>query len=190
MVHALTSRVPPPADVSRDAVLRLDRAALDHWWDLLGLNEASWWRKWKQPLSGRAVPQTAAAPVAQIKETVRLTVSGSAIAQPLEIKDRRLLALSNVFAGSFIGAPAGEPDPVWPRYTVTFDIQTGNGVRTPGYTIDYVKSRWTGEGFIYLPGRGTDRYRINIFTILRDGMDGAWHRASDAWSAAINSYLR
>ena len=50
VVDALASRVPPPADVRRDAVLRLDRAALDHWWDLLGLNEASWWRKWKRPL--------------------------------------------------------------------------------------------------------------------------------------------
>ena len=50
VVDALASRVPPPADVSRDAVLRLDRAALDQWWDLLGLNEASWWRTWKQPV--------------------------------------------------------------------------------------------------------------------------------------------
>ena len=51
VVEALAARVPPPPGVSRDAVLRLDRAALDQWWDTLGLDEASWWRKWKQPLA-------------------------------------------------------------------------------------------------------------------------------------------
>ena len=50
VVDALAARVPMPAAVTRDAVLRLDRAALDQWWDTLGLDEASWWRKWKRPL--------------------------------------------------------------------------------------------------------------------------------------------
>ena len=50
VVDALARRVPMPAAISRDAVLRLDRAALDQWWDTLGLDEATWWRKWKQPL--------------------------------------------------------------------------------------------------------------------------------------------
>ena len=49
-VDALAARAPMPAAVTRDAVLRLDRAALDQWWDTLGLDEASWWRKWKRPL--------------------------------------------------------------------------------------------------------------------------------------------
>jgi hypothetical protein len=42
-----------PVAVTRDAVLRLDRAALDQWWDALGLDEASWWRKWKRPVVAR-----------------------------------------------------------------------------------------------------------------------------------------
>ena len=50
VVDALAARVPMPAAVTRDAVLRLDRAALDQWWDTLGLDEASWWRKWKRPV--------------------------------------------------------------------------------------------------------------------------------------------
>jgi signal recognition particle receptor subunit beta len=49
VVDALAARVPMPAAVTRDAVLRLDRAALDQWWDTLGLDEAAWWRKWKRP---------------------------------------------------------------------------------------------------------------------------------------------
>ena len=37
VVDALTVRVPLPSTVSREAVLRLDRTALDRWWDALGL---------------------------------------------------------------------------------------------------------------------------------------------------------
>jgi hypothetical protein len=180
VVDALAVRVPAPPDVSRDAVLRLDRAALDRWWDLLGLNEASWWRKWKV-----GAPATAVG----IKETARITISGPGVAPPIEVTEARVLALSNVYAGAFIGAPASEPDAAWPRYAVTFDIQTRAGVKTGAYVIDYVKSRWTGEGFVHLPGRGDDRYRINIGTIMRGAQDGAWHHAAATWSEAINAQL-
>ena len=50
VVDALAARAPMPPTVARDAVLRLDRAALDQWWDALGLDEATWWRKWKRPV--------------------------------------------------------------------------------------------------------------------------------------------
>jgi hypothetical protein len=49
-VDALAARAPMPAAVMRDAVLRLDKAALDQWWDSLGLGEANWWRMWKAEL--------------------------------------------------------------------------------------------------------------------------------------------
>src|SRR3954469_7627707 len=153
VVDALSSRVPAPAGVSREAVLRLDKAALDQWWDALGLDEASWWRKWKQPLPGRGAA-TQGTPIAAIKETVRLTLTGPGLARPLESTDRRIMALSNVFAGAFIGAPASEPDASWSRYAVSFDIQTHDGVKSAAYMLDFVKNRWTGEGFIRLPGRG------------------------------------
>jgi hypothetical protein len=48
---ALARRVPPPAGVSREKVLALDRATLDLWWDALHLGEAEFWRRWK-----RAIP--------------------------------------------------------------------------------------------------------------------------------------
>jgi hypothetical protein len=94
-----------------------------------------------------------------------------------------------VYAGTFIGAPSAAPDAAWPRYAVTFDIQTRDGVKATAYMLDYAKSRWTGEGFIHLPGRGDERYRINIGTIMRDMQDGAWHRASDEWRRAIDPLL-
>ena len=45
----LAALVPPPEGVSRETTLRLDRKALDLYWDALGLGDTSWWRLWKQP---------------------------------------------------------------------------------------------------------------------------------------------
>jgi len=48
----MAALVPPPSGVTRDAVLRGDRAALERWWDALGLPNAAWWKllKMKQSL--------------------------------------------------------------------------------------------------------------------------------------------
>lgn len=47
VVDALADQVAMPPSVTRDAVLRLDRTALDLWWAEQGLGSAEWWRKWK-----------------------------------------------------------------------------------------------------------------------------------------------
>jgi hypothetical protein len=127
---------------------------------------------------------------AAIKETARLTVSRFGLAQAIEITDPAVLALSNVFAGTFIGEPATEPDAEWPRYAVAFDIQARDGIKVSAYVVAYCVNRWTGEGFVYLPGARDAVYRRNIATILRSGQEGRWHRASDPWSAALHPYLR
>lgn len=50
VVDALAARVPMPIGATRDAVLNLDRSALDLWWDALGLQNTTWWRQWKRPV--------------------------------------------------------------------------------------------------------------------------------------------
>jgi hypothetical protein len=45
--------VPPPPGVTRDSILRLDRAALDSWWNTLDLGDVSLWRHWEQTWTGR-----------------------------------------------------------------------------------------------------------------------------------------
>jgi hypothetical protein len=42
----LAALVPPPPGVTREAVLRGDRAQRDLWWDELGLGSADFWRDW------------------------------------------------------------------------------------------------------------------------------------------------
>ena len=45
--EALAAVLPPPAGVSREAVLQGDRAAIDAWWNELGLGSVRFWRQWK-----------------------------------------------------------------------------------------------------------------------------------------------
>jgi hypothetical protein len=44
----LAALIPPPSGVTRDAVLRGDRLALDRWWNALGVDAATWWRLLKK----------------------------------------------------------------------------------------------------------------------------------------------
>jgi FecR-like protein len=44
----------PPPGVSRDAVVRGERQALDRWWAALGLGDAKDWRRWKGKWPGAA----------------------------------------------------------------------------------------------------------------------------------------
>jgi FecR-like protein len=56
VADALADQVAMPAGVTRDQVLRLDRDALDAWWNALGLGDATWWRKWKLTSLDRPSP--------------------------------------------------------------------------------------------------------------------------------------
>ena len=49
VIDALDKIAPMPIGVTRDATHNLNRAALDLWWDSLGLQDTSWWRMWKGP---------------------------------------------------------------------------------------------------------------------------------------------
>jgi hypothetical protein len=127
---------------------------------------------------------------AEIKSTTKLSISPYGADFPIrEITDVRMLSLSNVFAGKFIGALTDAPRLSLPRYTISFDIQARDGVKTAGYVVQYCVDATTGEAFVYLPGNGEPAYRRNISAILRQGHDGRWHHASAEWRTAIQPYL-
>jgi len=118
-------------------------------------------------------------------ETVRLSVAGPGLTRPLEVTDPA--ALANVWAGTFIGHPADEPDKALPRYVVTFVVRPPHQQQaTPMYVVVVALDRKSGRGFVYLPGRGDDWYRMNAGTIQRDGQDGQWHEAARDWSDALS----
>jgi hypothetical protein len=120
--------------------------------------------------------------------TVRLTVAGPGLSSPVEVTSPDAIA-ANVWAGDFIGHPTTEPDKAFPRYDVSFYVEPPRKPVRMMYVVYYVRNPHTGQGFVYLPGRGDEWYRLNVSTILRDGQDGKWHEAVSAWSKAIATVL-
>jgi hypothetical protein len=132
------------------------------------------------------------APLAAKGPTVKLTVTGASLTHPVDITSGKALD-ANIWAGDFLGAPASEPEASLPRYTVSFFAAPPRqpvAVMAVMYVVQLALDTRSGEGFVYLPGEGDSDYRTNIHTILRDGQDGKWHRATPQWSGAIAQALR
>ena len=47
----------------------------------------------------------------------------------------------------------------------------------------------SGQGYIYLPGKGETWYTLNVSAILRDGQDGKWSYASSAWKSLVKPVI-
>ena len=52
----LSQIVPPPATVTKEGILRLDQPMLDRWWNELGFDDISVWRRWERSWAGTATP--------------------------------------------------------------------------------------------------------------------------------------
>jgi hypothetical protein len=52
----LSQFVPPPADVTKEGILQLDQPMFDLWWNELGFDDISVWRRWERSWAGRATP--------------------------------------------------------------------------------------------------------------------------------------
>jgi len=122
-------------------------------------------------------------------ETVRLSITGPGLTEPLVVTDAA--ALVHVWSDAFIGPMSGAPDTSLPRYQVSFHVLPARSreVRVM-YVVHYVVDPRTSEGFVYLPGRGEESYQLNVSTMLREKDDGRWHRAPRAWSRAISARLQ
>ena len=125
--------------------------------------------------------------------TVKLTLTGPALAASIEIVEPALLDGSNVYAGSFLGeTQQAAPSVEKPIYTVSFHVQSPEWMRRPVkamYAVSVARDARTGALWLYLPGRGEAGYALNVGTILRDGQDGHWHRPPQAWASALAKYL-
>jgi hypothetical protein len=52
----LRQLVPPPANVTKEGILRLDQPMLDLWWNQLGFDDISVWRHWERSWAGSTTP--------------------------------------------------------------------------------------------------------------------------------------
>jgi hypothetical protein len=46
----------------------------------------------------------------------------------------------------------------------------------------------TGQGYVYLPGKADEPYRLNTKAIYR-GREGNWFRATAAWQTAFRNVV-
>lgn len=123
--------------------------------------------------------------------TVKITISGGGLARAIEITDRQVLALSNVWIGDFLDVsrtPESEAPKSLVGYEVSFFVRVAEDYVKKVYVVYYYPMASNEQGFVYLPIHGTARH-LNAGTILREGLDGKWNYASPAWEALIKPTL-
>ena len=137
--------------------------------------------------------------------TVRITIQGDGLAAPIEISDPIVRnfevwsgpgTYSNGVEGTegFIidwarGVVANRPDGLR-RYEVAFYAERAQAV-TRVYVVSYELDPSTGPGYVCLPGKGDEWYRLNVSAIYRGaGLNGHCFGATRAWEKFIRPILR
>jgi hypothetical protein len=141
--------------------------------------------------------------------TTRIEVTGAELRTPVEITDPEILEDFNVWSGpgTFInglegtegfiidwpsGAVRGQPQRV-SRYDVLFYVKYENRTAREqedqlAYKVVYAIDSSSGEGYVYLPGKGDEPYLRNINAIYR-GHEGRWFHATAAWQRAVDRLI-
>jgi len=144
--------------------------------------------------------------------TSKITISGSALSEPISITDDAVLSKFQVRAGpgvlhgsgpifredgaiverrglifeeteGFIidwssGVVAEHPNGL-PHYEIAFYVSASD---QPVYVVYYESDSSTGNGYVYLPGKGDDLYPVNGTAMFHGhGFEGHWLRASGEW---------
>jgi hypothetical protein len=129
--------------------------------------------------------------------TVKIRIQGADLKAPIEIVDQKILASFQVWSGlgtsstdqklhttepSFIidwsRGTASAPPKELPRYELSFYADFPNNPVV--YVVSYVFDPTSGRGYVYLPGRGENNYRLNVGSIIRGG-EGNWFYSWRQW---------
>ena len=74
-----------------------------------------------------------------------------------------------------------------PHYQVAF---YGSSRDQPVYVVYYEPDASSGQGYVYLPGKGDEFYPMNIGSISHGhGFEGHWLRATGDWQDAAASLI-
>jgi hypothetical protein len=124
-------------------------------------------------------------------QTVKLTVSGPGISQPIDVTDRDAISAS-AWGNDFFdveNGPIAAPDAALPRYVVQFYVQPPQGGAVEmKYAVYLVLDRTAGRAMVYLPEPRDELYRLNS-AMVREGQEGKWYFASAKWSRALRVAL-
>jgi hypothetical protein len=141
--------------------------------------------------------------------TTRISISGDALAAPIEIRDAAIVNEFQIWAGpgtrscvaghcvegaeGFIvdwsaGAVAAKPSGLR-RYQVSFFVEDEESPAPPkperlAYVVLYEYDPVRSQGFVYLPGKGDQWQELNWGSIYRR-LEGHWFRATQAWQDVV-----
>jgi hypothetical protein len=129
--------------------------------------------------------------------TLKIVIRGADLTDAIEIRDRKTLADFEVWsgAGTYSNEPGfdptapsfiidwsegsiAEPSRALPRYEVLFYADRHNERLV--YAVLYAFDPISGEGYVYLPGKKDQSYRLNVHTIIRR-VEGKWFHAWAKW---------
>jgi hypothetical protein len=139
--------------------------------------------------------------------TTRIVITGSELSEPIELRDREVVAPFNVWSGPgtslngvegtdgfIVDWRSGAVEPAISRLQ-QFEISffADEHPSTPGsavYVVSYGIDRLSGEAYVYLPGSSDPRWRSNVRSIIRGSQyEGHWFRATPTWQNVMRTYV-
>lgn len=142
--------------------------------------------------------------------TTKVIITGGELQGPIEITDPDVLENFNVWSGpgtfsngvegneGFIidwaaGVVTERPDAIR-KFELSFYVRYANRPFSEqtdqlAYVVSYAVDPATGQGYVYLPGRADEPYRLNTKAIYRE-CEGNWFRATAQWQSAFGDVVR
>lgn len=124
--------------------------------------------------------------------TAKITISGGGLTSEIEVTDPRILDISNMWYGKFLdqSKSAAKESPMGLRtYEVWLYIKFSENDVRRRYVLYYSPDPSTGQGYIFLPGKGQPWYWLNVSAHFQNGRDGNWSYASPAWEDLIKPVI-
>jgi hypothetical protein len=141
--------------------------------------------------------------------TTRVTIAGAGLQAPIEINDPKIVGNFNIWSGpgtrvngvegtegfivDWTSGIVTERPPGLREFEVSFYVRYANRrfenqTDQLAYVVLYSVDPVTGQGYVYLPGRGDAHYVLNTRAILR-GREGKWFRATAGWQSVVKNVL-
>ena len=89
---------------------------------------------------------------------------------PLSMRPGELQQYELSFYGKLYGQPQGAKDELV-------------------HVVLYEYDSLIGRGYVYLPGKADEWYRLNTAKMMHDGLEGNWFRATRAWDDFVRPFI-